>query len=357
MLGDIYQTLELIHSLKPRLVIHFQGKEFEISPEDVELLRKIMEEGSIRKASIGVGIDYKTYWSRIRRLELMLGLQLIRKQRGGTGGGRVQLTLAGQALLERYRVTRTKLDRYITQLNLEPDLKIYGSDCPGVELLVSTLSERNVFAEYLKVGSEPGFQLLLQGYTHIVGVHLIDPDTGEYNFHLLRRAKEKRLALIKGYWREIGFIVARGNPKNIFTPEDLLRKDVVLANRNKGSGSYALLRYLLGKMSRQYSMPLNTLTRRIKGYDTEYLSHFEAASAVLHGKADVTVGPKWTATSLGLEFIPIAKEKFDFITLAEHLQRDQLGDFIEVLRSKEFAQKASSLGISTDSETGTILRT
>ncbi|MGC8988432.1 substrate-binding domain-containing protein, partial [Infirmifilum sp.] len=190
----------------------------------------------------------------------------------------------------------------------------------------------------------------------LAGVHVIDPETGEYNLHLLKKNAGKDLVLIRGYWREIGFIVAPGNPKNIFSPEDLLRRDVVLANRNKGSGTHLLLDYLLKKLSTEYGIPLHALHSRIKGYDSSYLSHYEAALRVLNGKADVTIGPLWTAKSLGLDFRPITKERFDFLTLADYLTEQPLKAFLEILKDYEFKEKATTLGIFAGDDTGKIIR-
>ena len=45
--------------------------------------------------------------------------------------------------------------------------------------------------------------------------------------------------------REQGFMVLKGNPKNIRGVEDLLREDVMFINRQSGAGTRVLLDYCL----------------------------------------------------------------------------------------------------------------
>jgi len=326
-----------------------------ITLEDIKILQVLQEKGSIRAAAGTLGVSYRTLWLRIRKIENTLGYYLLNRQKGGISGGRDVLTLPAQVIIERYKVLAKLVQKNIEKASLQPDLKIYGSDCPGVDALVQILEEKGEVVEYLRVGSQLGLKLLIGGYCDVAGIHMIDQDTGEYNTHVLRKYSNLDLALIRGYWREIGFIVERGNPKNVHHPEDLLRRDVVLANRNKGSGTHLLLQHLLREMSRKYGSPQQALARKIRGYETEYYSHREAALAVLNRKADVTIGPKWVAKELGLEFVPLAKEKFDFLTRKELLEKEPLKELVKTLRSPEFREKTSTMGIYTSSETGTVM--
>jgi Periplasmic molybdate-binding protein/domain len=72
-------------------------------------------------------------------------------------------------------------------------------------------------------------------------------------------------------------------------------------------------------------------------------------------KADVTIGPKWVADELGLDFIPLAREKFDFATRKELLRKDAIRDFISLLQSQKFREEASRIGIYASQQTGTLL--
>jgi len=353
--AETLEKLRQIWGAKPAISIELEVLGQRITGEEIKLLLEILERGSMSKIASERGVSYRTVWLRIEEMENKLGFRLLERQRGGIGGGRDILTLPAQALIERYRVLSELAWRNIEKAGLEPGLRIYGSDCPGVELLVQLLEEKGKIVEYLRAGSQLGLELLREGYADVTGIHIVDSQTGKYNTHVLRKHDKRDLVLIRGYSRDIGFIVERGNPKNILHPEDLLRRDVVLANRNKESGTYLLLQYILREMSRKYRIPTQALKRRIRGFDTGYYSHKEAALAVLNGKADVTIGPRWIAKELRLEFVPLVREKFDFVARRELLEKDILKELISVLTSPSFGEKASQMGIHVSPETGTIV--
>ncbi len=67
-----------------------------------ELLKKVDELGSIRKASIEMGISYRHAWGLIREIEENLGIAVVNSVRGGSAGGKTMLTAEGKKLIERY---------------------------------------------------------------------------------------------------------------------------------------------------------------------------------------------------------------------------------------------------------------
>ena len=66
-----------------------------------ELLDKIEELGSLRKAAEEMCMSYRAAWGKIKKTEEILGFRLIEKQRGNKTGFR--LTEAGKALKRNYR--------------------------------------------------------------------------------------------------------------------------------------------------------------------------------------------------------------------------------------------------------------
>jgi molybdate transport system regulatory protein len=66
-----------------------------------ELLDKIEELGSLRKAAEEMSMSYRAAWGKIKRTEEILGFKLIEKERGNKTG--FQLTEAGRALKANYR--------------------------------------------------------------------------------------------------------------------------------------------------------------------------------------------------------------------------------------------------------------
>ncbi|MCR4392861.1 MAG: substrate-binding domain-containing protein, partial [Dehalococcoidales bacterium] len=69
----------------------------------------------------------------------------------------------------------------------------------------------------------------------LAGIHLLDEETGEYNYPYVKHMlQDIAVVIIHLADRIQGLMVARGNPRNIQGLEDLARPDVVFVNRQKG---------------------------------------------------------------------------------------------------------------------------
>jgi len=184
------------------------------------------------------------------------------------------------------------------------------------------------------VGSFGGVMALKRKECHIAPVHLLNEKNGNYNTFLIERYfKDKTVTLVEGIKRIQGLIVEKGNPKNIHTIQDLEREDLIMVNRQKGSGTRVLLDYLLSKNK------INSDS--IKGYKREMTTHMTIATAVSSGTADVGVGIESAAVMMGLDFIPLGEECYDFLIETESLECDSVKHFIEILKSDEFKQLLS----------------
>ncbi len=73
-----------------------------------ELLDKIEELGSLRKAAGEMCMSYRAAWGKIKRTEEILGFKLIEKEKGNKTGFR--LTEAGKALKANYRLWYTAVE-------------------------------------------------------------------------------------------------------------------------------------------------------------------------------------------------------------------------------------------------------
>jgi len=187
------------------------------------------------------------------------------------------------------------------------------------------------------VGSMGGLIALKQNRTHLATAHLLDPESGEYNFPYLKRIlPQKELMVVNLAYREQGMMVKKGNPKNIKELLDLTREDVKFINRQKGSGTRILLDYLLKNKG------INPLD--IQGYFQEEYTHLMIASAVAEGNVDVGMGILSAAKTFGLDFIPIAKERYDIIIPKEYYSSLKIQRLLNIIRSDKFKKKALSLG-------------
>lgn len=197
------------------------------------------------------------------------------------------------------------------------------------------------------VGSMGGLMALKRGETHIAPIHLLDEGSGAYNIPVLKSLFPNReMALIKGVGRTQGIMVQKGNPLGIRGVGDLARARFV--NRQRGAGTRALLDYLLKREGLDPS--------EIAGYGREAATHMAVAAAVDSGSADAGLGVLSAAQAMGLDFIPVGQEEYDFAIPAEYLELGAGKAFIHVLESETLHKKLESLGGYTYDRTGEIIQ-
>ena len=239
-----------------------------------------------------------------------------------------------------------------------PALHIVGSHCLGLELLLSILYEKNVKSRVINVGSMGGFMAIKRGEADVAGVHMLDPETNTYNeSYFLKLGLKDCAVLVKGYLREQGFIVEKGNPKKIKDFEDLLRDDIVFINRSKGSGTRMLIDLHLRKIAETKGIKFEEITAKIKGYSVEAKTHTAVAAAVYYGRADVGVGNRAAAQLYGLDFIPITWEEYDFIVRKDILESKPVRLFLDILSSERFAKllEEKLIGFKASKNAGNIV--
>jgi len=236
------------------------------------------------------------------------------------------------------------------------DLMIIGSHCVGVDILLSILREKKpCMSKVINVGSTGGILAVKRGEADIAGTHLLD-ESGIYNEPIVRKYGVRDVLLVKGYLREQGLIVARGNPKKIRGFEDLLRKDVTFINRNKGSGTRILTDMYLKEIAVRKGLSFQDITASIRGYTVEAKTHTSVAVAVASGKADAGVGIKSVAVNYGLDFIPLRSEEYDFLIRKDRMEKEAVRDFLECLSSEEFARRIQKVeGLKVYKRTGEII--
>ena len=185
------------------------------------------------------------------------------------------------------------------------------------------------------VGSFSGVLAMKSRSAHLAPTHLLQED-GTYNVALLEKYLTKEYYIIKGVHRIQGWYVKKGNPKGFTKIEDLMREDIVMVNRQRGSGTRTLLDYHLAKKSIDSSS--------IKGYDFELSTHTLVANSVHDIRFDVGLGIESVARLNQLDFIPLAEEEYDFIIHQDDLEKPIVKAFIKVLQSDHFKEELTNLG-------------
>ncbi len=185
------------------------------------------------------------------------------------------------------------------------------------------------------IGSLGGLMALQRGETHIAPTHLLNEETGIYNESYIRTLfPGTEMVLVKGVRRIQGLMVAPGNPLGIQGIEDLKR--VRFVNRQRGAGTRVLLDYSLKQAG--------ISPEEVAGYDTEATTHMAVAAQVSSGECDAGMGVYSAAKAMGLDFIPVGEEEYDFAMRPETLELPEIKCFLRLLQSEAFKEKLNEFG-------------
>jgi molybdate-binding protein/DNA-binding XRE family transcriptional regulator len=201
---------------------------------------------------------------------------------------------------------------------------------------------------WLERSSSAALDMLRRGHAHVAGAHLLDEGTGEFNVPFVRRLLPDRAMLVVTLARwEAGLLVAPGNPRRLKGIADLARPGVALVPREPGAGAQKLLERKLQRAG----VPLNAVGTR----GPVAHGHMDVARAVAMGVADAGVAIRSAALAHGLDFVPLAEERFDLV-----LPKDLSGDprivrLLDTLGSRPFRRELESLGGYAAREAGTLV--
>ncbi len=234
---------------------------------------------------------------------------------------------------------------------IENTIVCIGSHDNALDLLSNILKKR--YPKYslssAHVGSMGGLVAIKKGEAHMAGTHLLDEETGQYNIPFIKKILgSENVVLINLVYREQGLLVLKGNPKNIKDFRDLVRDDVVFVNRQSGAGT----RLLTDKCLRE----LGINPGDIKGYEREEYTHMGVASAVLTGVADTGLAILASAKALNLDFIPVARERYDILMTRKTFDSEMMQCLLEIItKDDEFKNTVKNLGGYDVSDMGKII--
>jgi putative molybdopterin biosynthesis protein len=219
---------------------------------------------------------------------------------------------------------------------IERTLVHIGSHDLCLDLLAQFLADSGRRFTSANAGSLGGLTALRRGEAHLAGSHLLDPLTGEYNISSVKQyLPNMPVLLMTLVHREQGLIVAPGNPKNIKVLDDLMRSDVQYVNRQRGAGTRVLLDYKLNS--------LGITPAQIRGYGREEYTHLAVAVAVQSGAADCGLGIAAAARALGLDFIPLEKERYDLVIPRKHYVSEMLRPLLDLVHGQKLRRAIAEL--------------
>jgi putative molybdopterin biosynthesis protein len=233
---------------------------------------------------------------------------------------------------------------------LEGTLVVVGSHDITLDLIADRLPSHapGLRLSASNVGSLAGLLALRDGRSHLGGTHLLDPETGEYNVsYVARHLPGVPVKLVTLAHREQGLMVRHGNPKGLVSLADLARDGVRFVNRQAGSGTRVLLDYHLGREGIDPDA--------IAGYEDEEFTHTAVAVQVACGSADAGLGILAAARALGLDFIPLATERYDLCIAERFMDDPRVRAVLEVLGSPDFRRAVAALGGYDVTEMGLVV--
>jgi putative molybdopterin biosynthesis protein len=197
------------------------------------------------------------------------------------------------------------------------------------------------------VGSSAGLAALHNGVADVATAHLLDPASGEYNLPFVRELSGVKTIVVELFYRQLGLVVAPGNPLRLRAIADLAHRKARWVNRQPGSGTRLYLDHVLKR--------LRIEPRKLDGYETAVSTHVEVGLRVLRGEADAGLATMTAARMLGLDFVPLARERFDAVISRERFFSPAIQALLSIVGSREFRARLEAMGGYDSEESGRII--
>jgi molybdate-binding protein len=204
---------------------------------------------------------------------------------------------------------------------------VAGCD-PALPLLETPLAllDPPVGFAWWPCGNGEALRLAAAGLVHAAGIHQTG-DPGEL-------IEIPGGAEVVGFtsWRE-GLVVRHA--AQVTGLADVARRGLRLVNREPGAQARALLD--------RERLRLRLDPAELPGYDSQAAGHLQVAAAVAGRLADAGVSSEPAALAYGLDFIPLASERFELVLPAKHAASREVQGLLKVLTSPWLLAQLASL--------------
>lgn len=224
-----------------------------------------------------------------------------------------------------------------------------GSDDPSLSVLQDFYGAQHGAAALFMatVGSRAGLESIRSGVADFATAHLLEPA----RLGRGRRGGEESLPneslVVQLFYRELGWLVPKGNPLGIESVRDLARPNLRFVNRQPGSGTRIYLDQQLARA--------RVSGKRIAGYDEVVSTHLEVGLRVMSGRCDAGLATRTAAQLVGLEFVPLTRERFDMVVPKDRFLTRAMQNVLSVIASRHFRDRVGALGGYDVSESGRIV--
>lgn len=323
----------------------------------LDFLAEIRTTGKITAAADHAEMSYRHAWNLIEKWSQFFDMPLVvRRQGSGTSltpfGDK--LVWAGQRLEARLRPLLQNLSQELeTEINqMLPHgplvLRVHASHGFAVPRLRQLLNrEAGIDVDFRYVSNQNSLVSLAHDGCDLAGMHL---PQGELRKRAIAASKgwltpslHRVIGLVT---REVGLIVARGNPHGITTVERLLDPQIRFVNRDPDSGTRQLFEHLLAQ--HQFD------GARINGYEHTEFTHAAVAAYVASGMADVAFGVEAAARQFDLGFVRLLTEDYFFVCRKDILEMEAVKRVLKVMQGQEFHAAISQVPGYTLKDPGVI---
>ncbi|MGE5616711.1 MAG: substrate-binding domain-containing protein [Bacillota bacterium] len=321
------------------------GAEREFDFRLIAILDGLEATGKLTEAARNAQVSYRHAWNLIREWERFFSEALVEKARGrGT-----QLTPLGKRLLLAGRRAEARLAPELQNLAADFErslnasfeesanaLAMHASHDFAVAALRQLATDAHWAFDLQYKGSFDAIAALRRRECDVAGFHLPEGSIGEPIARRYAKLLPGREFRLLGFVRRTqGFIVHAGNPKRIHRIEDLARDDVRMVNRQRGSGTRALMELLLDRACLD--------RERLRGYDDEETTHAAVAALIAGAQADVGFGVQAAAQSYGLGFVPVCHERYYLACRVHDLATPAIQALRAMLATPAFRARVASL--------------
>jgi excisionase family DNA binding protein len=216
-------------------------------------------------------------------------------------------------------------------------------------LLEWALRESGCSLASLPEGSEAGLRRLVRDEVMAAAVHLhrLDGDDETANAEAVAAASGLHDAVLIGFARrEQGLVVAAGNPLQLARIADVAERGARLALRPDGAGAQLLLLALVARAG----LALGELALVRPPCPTGP----DIAQAVRAGRADCGIATRAVAAAAGLDFVPLAWERFDLALRRRSYFLPGPQALFAFMRGNGFRDRAAELAGYDVSEAGAV---
>jgi len=353
-----------VHRLQLHYTLSKDSSPAQVRNPLIDLLQAVSSEGSISGGARALGLSYRHVWGELKRWENELGNELLIWEKGQSA----RLTEFGNKLMWAERQAQARLSPQIEALRAELErsyalafdnsvhvVTLYASHDDALSCLREHALQGDTLATqpdrlHLDIrftGSVDAIRALNEGRCVMAGFHTLlgtGPLTKRSYKPLLQPGQHKIIGFAQ---RTQGLMVARGNPLGLHRLQDVVQRRARFANRTLGSGTRVVLDELL--------MQADLLASQVNGYDHTEPSHAAVAQAVAAGQCDAGMGIAAAAQQAGLDFVPLAEERYHLVCLKSALAQPGIAALLQLLQTPQWLGQIAKIPGYSAQQSGQVL--